>query len=71
MNMNTRNINAAGEVQTISTSRKINNAVEALRRRHYEANQRFLALEERFKALTNYNVAYVNVNGISMPVPHL
>lgn len=71
VNMNTRNVNAAGKVETISTSRKINNAIEVLRRRHFEANQRFLALEERLKALTNSDIAYVSVNGVSMPVPHI
>ena len=67
--MNNRNINAAGKAETISTSRKINEAIAALHERRYLARQRFLALEARLKAQSNVNVAYVSVNGISMPLP--
>ncbi len=69
MMMNNRNVNAAGKAETISTSRKINEALAALHERRYLAHQRFLALEDRFRALSNADVAYVNVNGISMPLP--
>jgi len=71
MNLNTRTINAGAKAQTIKTSRKFNQAIAKLQERHYEAHQRFLALEERFKKLSNSEVSYVSINGISMPVPYM
>lgn len=71
MDMNTRNVNAAGKVSTISTSRKLNTAIAALQERHHRAQQRFLALEDRFKRLSNHDVAYVNVYGVAMPMPRI
>lgn len=67
--MNHRNVNAAGKVETISTSRKINAAIAALHERRYLALQRRIALEARLKEQSNANVAYVSVNGVSMPLP--
>ena len=42
-------------------------AVEAFRRRHYAARQRFLALEDRFKSLSTFDEAYTNASVVSMP----
>ena len=69
MNLNTRNINAAGKPETIRTARKLNSAITRFHERRYLARQRILALEEHLKALSNREVAYVSVNGIPMPVP--
>ena len=67
--MNNRNINAAGKVETISTSRKINQAIAAVHERRYLAHQRLGALEARLRAMSNSDVSYVSINGISMPMP--
>lgn len=71
MDMNTRNVNAAGKASTIHTARRLNEALAAFHERRYLAHQRFLALEDRFKRLTNTDVAYVLVNGITMPMPRI
>ena len=42
-------------------------AVEAFRRRHYAARQRFLALEDWFKSLSTFDEAYTNASVVSMP----
>lgn len=69
MNMNTRNINAAGKPETIGTARKLNAAIARIHERRYMARQRILALEAHLKARADREVAYVSVNGIPMPVP--
>ena len=68
MDMNTRNINAAGKPETIGTARKINSAISRLHEKCYAARQRIEALEEHLKAFSNREVAYVIVNGIPMPM---
>ena len=67
--MNNRNINAAGKAETIRTARKINQAIAVLHERRYTARKRLQALEDRFQAMSNSNVSYVSINGISMPMP--
>lgn len=67
--MNSRNINAAGKPETIRTARRLAQAVDALRERRAQARQRFLDLEARFRTMSNSNVSYVSINGISMPMP--
>ena len=64
-----RNINASGKPETISTTRRRNEAAALLREKRDQARQRFSALEARLKDFSNANVSYVSVNGISMPVP--
>ncbi len=67
--MNNRNINVSGKPETISTTRRRNEAAALLREKRDQARQRFSALEARLKDFSNANVSYVSVNGISMPVP--
>ena len=67
--LNTRNINVSGKPETISSARRRMEAVALLREKRDQARQRFGALEARLKDLSNANVSYVSVNGISMPVP--
>ena len=69
--LNNRNINAAGKAETISTSRRINEAIAALRERRHEARRRILATEAHLKSYSNMNVSYVNLNGVTMRMPNL
>ncbi len=61
--MNNRNINASGKPETISTTRRRNEAAALLREKRDQARQRFSALEARLKDFSNANVSYVSVNG--------
>lgn len=50
-----------------NAAQKINQAVEAFRKKHYAARQSFLALEDRFKSLSTFDEAYTNSSVVSMP----
>ena len=67
--MNNRNINAAGQPQTIRTAMEKLAAASRRCCRTHRARQLESAFQNHIRTFANNNVCYAAVNGIFIPVP--